>query len=77
MTLSTGTNRFKMAVTPKFGLSLCHRSTFLLVFYNTLFQEIFLREADGIVLVQNSITDEWVTIAPTKPKGLSPKRFPP
>lgn len=71
MTLSTGTNRFKMTVTPKFALPLCHRSLFTF-FYDALLQEIFLRSADGIVFVQSFVTDEWVTTAPTKPRGLPP-----
>lgn len=75
MTLSTGTNRFKMTITPKFALPLCHLSLFT-VFYDTLLQEIFLRSADGIVFVQSFVTDEWVTTAPTKPRGLPPQALP-
>lgn len=43
-----------------------------MVFYDALLQGIFLRLADGIVFVRNFVTDEWVTTAPTKPRGLPP-----
>lgn len=42
MTLSTDTNRFKLAITPTFGLYVTFQQ-FLLFFYDTLFWEIFLR----------------------------------